>query len=126
MEAAVNQKRNYLLICLVLSAILASALITTIFFSHKVYICKPGQSSDYDKAICQAQVLYEEQARLGSDFSSGPCLTNDLFPGWVADIVHNPRQPVDDLPANQCQAFIEGRANHFVELDTMGKVIRVE
>lgn len=121
-----GSKRNFYLFILVAIAIASSALITTIFFSHKNLSCKPGQLSDYDKAVCQALILYNQQKSSGSDFSSGPCLSNDLFPGWVADIVHNPRERQDDLPANQCQAFIEGRATHFVELDTKGNVVRVE
>lgn len=127
MEAAANKKQNTILFILALAAILGAALMTSLFFSHKNYVCKPGQSSEYDKAICQAQALYDKQALApGNDFSDGPCLSNDLLPGWVADIVHNPRQPIDDMPSNQCQAFIEGRANHFVELDLKGKVIRIE
>ncbi len=85
---------------------------------------KPGLFPDADKAVNQAYKLYQEKQKLGEDFSKGPCLTNDLFQGWVVDIAHNPRQPVDDLPENQCQAFREGRAKHFVELDPEGNIIR--
>jgi hypothetical protein len=45
---------------------------------------------------------------------------------WVADVAHDPRQPVDDDPANQCEEFRAGEAEHFVELDPDGNVIRVE
>jgi hypothetical protein len=51
----------------------------------------------------------------GVDMSPGPCLgliEND----WVCDVAHNPRQPIDDLPENQCADFREGRAHHFVEV----------
>ena len=126
MITANSQKRNAILFSLVLVAILGTALATFIFSNRKSLVCKPGQSSDLNKAICQAVILYNQQKQLGTDFSEGPCLSNDLFPGWVADIVHNPRQSIDNLPANQCQAFIEGRANHFVELDTEGNIVRAE
>ena len=85
-----------------------------------------GASIEFDKAVNQASVAYEKKKQFGIDFSSGPCLTNDLLPGWVADIAHNPRQAVDDLPENQCKAYIEGRAKHFVELDPEGHVIKVQ
>jgi hypothetical protein len=44
----------------------------------------------------------------------------------VADIAHEPRQPVDDEPANQCARFRNGEAHHFVELDPDGALIRAE
>ena len=57
--------------------------------------------------------------------SNGPCLSNELMPDWVADIAHDPRLPVDNLPENQCSAFRDGKAEHFVELDVNGEVIKV-
>jgi hypothetical protein len=85
---------------------------------------KPGVSKEVDSAINQAQNLYYVRRNLGEDFSKSPCLSNDLIPGWVVDISYSPRQPVDDLPENQCSAYLEGRAKHFVELDPEGNLIR--
>lgn len=85
---------------------------------------KPGLYSDVDRAVNQATKVYQEKKQLGEDFTDGPCLTNDLLPDWVADIAHSPRIKADDLPQNQCQAFREGRARHFVEMDPYGSVIR--
>lgn len=87
---------------------------------------KPGVSYEMDIAVSQAQSLYYQKNKLGIDFSEGPCLTNDLLPGWVADMVHVPREKVDNLAENQCQAYLEGRAQHFVELDLNGEVVRVK
>lgn len=78
-----------------------------------------------DKAVAEAKRLFRKAREVGTDLSVGPCLSNDLMPDWVADVVHTPREPVDDLPSNQCQAYYEGRAHHFVELDTSGNLIRV-
>jgi hypothetical protein len=86
---------------------------------------KPGVSTQVDTAVNQAQLVFQRKKALGVDFSEGPCLTNDLMVGWVVDIVHNPRQPIDNLPQNQCPAYLEGRAKHFIELDTNGNLIRV-
>lgn len=85
---------------------------------------RPGIFKDVDRAVNQALKVYEQKKNLGEDFSDGPCLTNDLLPGWILDIAHNPRKPVDNLSQNQCQALLEGRAKHFVELDPNGNVIR--
>jgi len=76
------------------------------------------------EAVAKAKALYLQEKLQGKDFSQGPCLAEDLLPGWVADIAHNPREPIDDLPENQCQAYRQGKAQHFVELDTNGEVIR--
>lgn len=62
--------------------------------------------------LCQ-QVITAE----GTDPAIGPCLSEAIIPDWVCDVVHSPRQPVDNDPKNQCAAFREGRAHHFVEVD---------
>jgi hypothetical protein len=56
--------------------------------------------------------------------SVGPCLAEEIINDWAADVAHSPRQPVDDLPENQCQSFRNGKVGHFVELDTEGKFLR--
>lgn len=86
---------------------------------------KPGVLAEYDLALNQAKELYQQKKGLGYDFSSGPCLTNDLTQDWVADLVHVPRIDSDNLPQNQCQAYLEGRAKHFVELDLEGNLVRI-
>ena len=78
------------------------------------------------EAIAKAKALYIQQKSAGIDFSDGPCLSNDLLPAWVADIVHEPRQSADDLPQNQCSAYLEGKAQHFVELDVTGELIQAK
>jgi hypothetical protein len=82
--------------------------------------------ADNDLAVAQAKDLYRQAITLETDISAGPCLANNLMPDWVADIAHNPRQPVDDKPENQCSAFREGLAHHFVELDLNGNVINIK
>ncbi len=86
----------------------------------------PIPKTEVDTAVNQAKHLYDQQKQLGQDFSSGPCLSNALLPDWVLDIVHNPRQPIDDLPQNQCSAYLQGRVTHFVELDTEGNLVRAQ
>jgi hypothetical protein len=87
---------------------------------------RPGISRDFDMAVKQAKALYAVKSAEGEDFADGPCLTNDLLKDWVADVVHNPRITIDNLPENQCQAYLEGRAHHFVELDLEGNLVRVK
>jgi len=87
---------------------------------------KIKQNTDKDLATAKAQELYRAALYNGDDFSNGPCLSNEVMDGWVADIAHNPRQAVDDLPENQCSAYRNGIAAHYVELDLDGNLIRAE
>lgn len=72
-----------------------------------------------------ALVRLEEVRGEGLDLSKGPCL-GLIGPDWVADVAHDPRQKVDDDPANQCAEYRTGEAKHFVELTDRGKIILVK
>lgn len=81
-----------------------------------------------DRAVNEAMQAYQEAKETGTDFARGPCIAEQL-PGledWVVDVAHEPRQPVDDQPANQCQRFRDGDAHHFVELSPAGDLIRAQ
>jgi len=84
------------------------------------------KQTDKDLAIIRAKAVFNVQNSQGMDMSSGPCLSNDLMPDWVLDVAHNPRQEIDNLPENQCASYLEGKANHFVELDPDGNLIKVQ
>ncbi len=86
-----------------------------------------GQA-DRDRAVTAALQAYHEAKANGVDLRRGPCIAEQL-PGqkdWVVDVAHDPRQGVDDDPANQCQWFRSGEAHHFVELTPEGKLIRAQ
>jgi hypothetical protein len=88
---------------------------------------QPSQSEKL-QAIGQAQVAFQQAKVAGEDLATGPCISEGL-PGvsdWVADVAHDPRQPVDDQPQNQCQRYRSGEAHHFVELDPSGNLIRAQ
>ena len=81
-----------------------------------------------DRAVDKAQAVYRQSITTGRALSEGPCIAEELpgLPDWVADIVHDPREPADDAPANQCQRYTSGQAHHFVELDQDGTLIKAE
>src|SRR5919198_610697 len=81
-----------------------------------------GSKADED-TIALAQQAYREAKARGVDMARGPCL-GVIKKGWVADVAHDPRRPVDDDPANQCAEYRSGEATHFVELDPRGELIR--
>lgn len=58
------------------------------------------------------------------NLSNGPCLSNEVAPGWVCDVAHSPRLDIDNLPENQCEAYRNGTATHFVEVDENCELIR--
>jgi hypothetical protein len=106
---------------LIATAFLAAALVAG---------CGSGSSAsqdDKDKAVAAAKFLYAGKAN-SLDLSAGPCLA-ETIPGlsdWAVDIAHDPRQPVDDQPANQCQSYRAGQTHHFVELTPTGQLIRAQ
>ncbi|MDD5039644.1 MAG: hypothetical protein PHY34_00675 [Patescibacteria group bacterium] len=87
---------------------------------------KIKEKADKDLAIAKAKELWRIQFQIETDLSQGPCLSNTVIPDWAADIAHNPRQAVDEDPANQCVLYRAGSVHHFVELDPEGNLIRAE
>lgn len=83
-----------------------------------------------DPALAKVQcvTLCQQQLAAEAELSAGPCLGNPTpgYPDWVCDVAHSPRTASDNDPANQCAAYREGSARHFVEVDANCNVIRVE
>lgn len=109
------------LLLLVLTVILITAYLTVAINANPN---KSVSRNEIETAINQAKHIYRQEKEKGRDFSNGPCLSDALLPNWVLDIAHNPRLSSDDLQQNQCPAFLEGKAQHFVELDSDGNLIR--
>jgi hypothetical protein len=82
--------------------------------------------SEEEQAIVLAMEAYDAAVAGGVDLTDGPCIAEELpgLPDWVADVAHDPREEVDNLPENQCQRFGSGEAEHFVELDLDGNLIQ--
>ena len=51
-------------------------------------------------------------------------MSRDLYDDAV-DVVHVPRNDVDNLIGNQCKDYREGRVSHFIELDKEGNDVRI-
>lgn len=118
-------KNNLILLSSSLVVVSLTALTTILIFGKKD-IYTPGVNKTVDSAVAQSRKVYNEKKKEGIDFTNGPCLSNDLISGWVLDLVHNPRLNIDDLKSNQCAAFLEGRAKHFIEMDLKGNIVRVK
>lgn len=84
------------------------------------------KAADLKFATARAKEFYSSLVAQGEDLANGPCLSDNLTSGWVADLVHNPRMDVDNKPENQCPSYVNGTAKHFVELDLQGNFVRAE
>lgn len=75
--------------------------------------------SDEELAKIHCIQLCKNEITKDADISSGPCIGNPIagLQNWVCDVAHNPRQPVDNKSENQCSAFRDGKAKHFIEVD---------
>lgn len=63
------------------------------------------------KAACQ------DALAKGRNLGNGPCLLDPMSNSdWVCDIAHNPREAIDNLRENQCNAWHNGTSHHFIEL----------
>jgi hypothetical protein len=82
-------------------------------------------AAEQDRAVAAAKEAYAKAKAEGMNFAAGPCL-GVIMENWVADVAHDPRRDVDDEPGNQCEAYRSGDADHFVELDPEGNLIRAE
>ena len=81
-----------------------------------------GPAEADEETIALAQAAYRDAVERGVDMERGPCL-GVIKEDWVADVAHDPREPVDDKPENQCEEYRSGEADHFVELDPQGRYI---
>ena len=94
--------------------VLALILISVVFLSGCIGQESSGALKEKAKAACIQKC--KDALNAGQDLSNGPCLDNKIVEGWVCDVAHSPRQPVDNDPANQCPEFGK-TANSFIEVD---------
>ena len=84
----------------------------------------PANQTEKDRATAACIELSQSSLSNGQDLTNGPCLSNEIISNWVCDVAHSPRQAVDNLAENQCSAYREGLAKHFVEIDANCNFIR--
>lgn len=109
------------------AAFIAAMLISGVNPAGRSAGKKNNNEEEFEQAlVARAKEIFKENKKAGKDMSSGPCLDEQINIDWVLDVAHNPREPIDDLAANQCNAFLIGKAKHFVELDEKGKFIRLK
>jgi hypothetical protein len=86
----------------------------------------PSETPTYvtaqQSAIDSALEMYYDAKSNGMEFNS-QCLGTSG--DYAVDIVHVPRTDEDNLVENQCEAFRNGEAHSFIELDEKGIIVRI-
>lgn len=82
----------------------------------------PANVLEQQETISCASELYAKEAVKGTEFTS-QCL--GTCRNYVIDIVHVPRASEDDISENQCSDFLNGKAKHFIELNSQGQIVRI-
>ena len=82
----------------------------------------------YDRESQAKQKCVNLCASATQDLQAGPCLSDNNpnwnVPDWVCDVAHSPRTIEDNITENQCSAFRNGTAKHFVEVTPDCQLIR--
>ena len=107
--------------------LLAFMIIITLIIISSGCAQNPDQKDITETAKTECISMCYQQLEKGTDLSDGPCLSDPgvIANDWVCDVAHSPRQPIDNQQENQCKAFREGRARHFVEVDENCNIITV-
>jgi PBP1b-binding outer membrane lipoprotein LpoB len=96
-------------------------LVLTIIVLLSGCINQTETQKDVEKATLACVNECKAWLNAGKDLSNGPCLLDPIpdTPDWVCDVAHSPRIPeIDNQPVNQCSTFREGKAHHFVEVNS--------
>jgi hypothetical protein len=82
----------------------------------------PSEVKSQQQIIACATDIYSQFKKNGMVFSS-QCL--GACGNYSIDIVHVPRTSEDDKIENQCEEYLNGKTNHFLELNKEGNIIRI-
>lgn len=111
-------------ICAVLIVVIMATSGCIYLYSETVPSVEEGSVQELVVSVCVQAC--REALDAGQDLDAGPCLLDPIpeNPKWVCDVAHDPRQPVDNLRENQCDAWHAGTAEHFVEVTPTCDFIR--
>ena len=89
-------------------------------------LCTQSTTQDVRQQAVSSCLKICKEANISLE--NGPCLSDSNsewdITDWVCDVAHSPRQTVDNLLENQCSAYRDGQAHHFVEVDPDCNFIR--
>lgn len=103
----------------VLSVVIAAVIVVLI-----TLVGMAAKNPSEEALIIQAKTLYSQSRKDGFDMANGPCL-GSLVADWAVDVVHEPRQAIDDQEGWNCEEFITGKVKNLIELDPNGNFLRI-
>ena len=107
------------------SAYVIVAILIILAGAYSYYMSLPDKyANDGSIATPKCVDLCVNEQSKGRILSEGPCLADEIVPGWACDVVHIPRVGlIDNKEQNQCQSYVNKKVRHFVEVDTECKFV---
>jgi len=104
------------------------AILIILAGAYSYYMSLPDEfAKNKDVAIPLCVDLCIKEQSKGTIFADGPCISEEITPGWVCDVVHIPRVSlIDNKEQNQCQSYVNKKAKHFVEVNTECGFVRAK
>ena len=86
---------------------------------YKIVLDKLPEMLKYKNVVAIGEIGLETGSKLEIEvFKKQLHLAQDMN---MKVIVHTPRTTEDDVPENQCSDYLNGKLNHFIELNSIGK-----
>jgi hypothetical protein len=94
-----------------------------VYVKHGNPASVPDYVTEQQNVTSCAIELYNKARDEGAVFNS-QCL--GACGDYAVDVVHVPRNDVDNLVENQCADYTTGKLKHFIELDNDGEIVRIQ
>jgi hypothetical protein len=102
-------------------------LLTTMLAACEQKTDNSKRPATFNDLVPKINQLFVEAQSNSSGLGEGPCLGVVTAPGlanFYVDVVHVPRQEVDNLDENKCLGYTSGQAgSRLVELDFSGNIV---
>ncbi len=79
-----------------------------------------------DEAISKCKQLCEYRLSNRFDFTNASCLDEQIINGWACQTKEKIPRPDRPNRTSPCDSYIEGKVNHFVEVDSSCELSTVE
>lgn len=93
-----------------------------VYIKHGNPASRSYEAEIQQNIITCSLLLYDNKKAEGIVFNS-QCLGE--CGDYAVDIVHVPRDDIDNLAENQCADYATGKLGHFIELDKGGEIVRI-
>ncbi|MCK9292488.1 MAG: hypothetical protein WCY27_03140 [archaeon] len=107
--------------------IIVAVLIVLAGFLNLFLNSSDGYKKNEKIAIENCITLCNLEVSKGTLLNDGPCLSEEIAPGWVCDVAHSPRiDLIDNNPNNRCENYGKKGTKHYVEVTEKCKLIKAK